>query len=193
MECDWKTASQVIGTAHTEPSRTRRTRSQPPAGVSTAAAAYASAGNDFPRFERQMIRTIYDEDISSGVNRPHSSLLQQYPNREVIPDASQRPGSGRSGRSQRSGRSGRSSASHRSAAASFAGSAISGASSRRVPPGYFRPPHPPRDRYDTANQVYGAGGKVAPEPEAGREAWMLGRGGGQISSFDNCLVRKHHH
>ena len=36
------------------------------------------------------------------------------------------------------------------------------------------------------------GSGEVPLPGGGREVWLLGRGGGQQSSYDSCLVRKSH-
>merc|ERR1719183_1938814 len=102
-----------------------------------------------------------------------------------------RPMSG-GGRSGRSVRSDRTTSSIRSAANSIAGSSTA---SSKPPSGYFRQA-PDKgmkgctEMYRRTNQTYGSGGHVFPEPVPGREAWMLGRGGGQISSYDNCLVQK---
>jgi hypothetical protein len=48
--------------------------------------------------------------------------------------------------------------------------------------------------YRTHNNQYGQyldAGEV-PLPGGGREVWLLGRGGGQQTSFDNQLFRKEH-
>jgi len=76
---------------------------------------------------------------------------------------------------------------------------MAGSNASSLPPsGYFRQA-PERgtagcvDMYNKSSHMYGAGGHVFKEPVQGREAWMLGRGGGQISSYDNCLVQKGRH
>lgn len=213
-QADWHTTGQHIGIHHTDPQRARDVQVQRIAGLDSAAAGYHAAANDFPRFERQKVRAIFDEGILNGTKRPHPEMLRRFPNREKhdsdMPTyplssaefdksndrarmhAMRRPGSGRSGRSGRSCRSDRSSASIRSAARSISGS--SNASS--LPPsGYYRQA-PEKgtqgctEMYKRSSQWYGSGGFVGKEPCPGREAWMLGRGGGQISSYDNCLVQK---
>mmetsp|Transcript_74874 Transcript_74874/g.167988 ORF Transcript_74874/g.167988 Transcript_74874/m.167988 type:complete len:208 (-) Transcript_74874:63-686(-) len=200
MEAGWSTAYQSIGVGHRDPGRAAKVQDQRTAGLTTAAAAYCSAANDYPRFERQMIRTIFDEGIISGEKQPHPELLRRYPNREhPMDDRTNRPQtglSGRSGRSNASGRSGRSNASgaSRRSAASAAGSAIANSvASSGPPPGYFRQLPTPNMTYAKSSQLIGAGGRQPPEPLKGREVWMLGRGGGQQSSFDSCLVNKGHH
>jgi len=195
MEASWSTAYQAIGVGHREPTRAEKVQVQPTAGLSTAAAAYCSAANDYPRFERQMIRTIFDEAIISGEKQPHAELLRRYPNRESVAlDRTGRPPSGGSVRSRRSAQSGQSqgsAGSRRSAAASAAGSAIAASvASSGPPPGYMRQLPTPNMSYGTSSRLIGAGGRLPPEPVRGREVWMLGRGGGQQSSFDNCLMHK---
>jgi len=204
MEPNWETSYQAIGVGHRDATQAHFARSQRDGGLSSAAAAYHGAANDYPRFERQMIRAVQDEGITSGAKQPHPELLRRFPNREYPHEkdlmATRRPTTGASavsGRSDRSvasmysrrssGRSGRS-----SAVVSAAGSAISRTSS--VPPsGYHRQVLPPPFTYTVSSNAIGAGGHVGAEPCPGREAWMLGRGGGQQSSFDSCLVRKYRH
>lgn len=212
-QADWHTTGQFIGIHNVEPHRTRAVQAAAIAGMTSAACGYHAAANDFPRFERQKVRAIFDEEILNGTKAPHPEMLRRFPNRErhgsetPVPTLSSvaydkqndrnrmRPGSGnsrRSGRSGRSGRSDRSSMSLRSAANSIAGS--SNASS--LPPsGYYRQAAEKGtagciDMYKRSSQMYGGGGFVGKEPVPGRESWMLGRGGGQISSYDNCLVQK---
>eukprot|EP00928_Gymnodinium_smaydae_P078305 TRINITY_DN6213_c0_g6_i1.p2 TRINITY_DN6213_c0_g6~~TRINITY_DN6213_c0_g6_i1.p2 ORF type:complete len:214 (+),score=19.52 TRINITY_DN6213_c0_g6_i1:163-804(+) len=198
---DWGQSSNVIGHCYHDGKKTRRAEASRSAGLTTYEAGYVNAANDYPRFERQRIRGIYDEGISSGTKVPHPEMLRRFPNREVpVVDSGDlsrpRPRSGsstRSGVSGRSGRSGRSQGSRRSAA-SFAGSQIASSVASSGPPrGYMRQARPPVTMYTTSTDAYGAGGHVGPEPVHGREVWMLGRGGGQISSFDNCLVEKGAH
>jgi len=211
-QADWHTTGQFIGIHHTEPTRARDTLAAKVAGLDSASCGYHTAANDFPRFERQKIRGIFDAAILDGTKRPHPEMLRRYPNREKLSGPStppmssvdfdkagdrarMRPGSGRSGRSGRSVRSDRTDRSRtslQSAARSLAGS--SNASS--VPPSGYHRQAPERGSagcvrmYDRTSQSYGGGGHVFKEPVPGRESWMLGRGGGQISSFDNCLVQK---
>ncbi|CAE8628762.1 unnamed protein product [Polarella glacialis] len=183
---EWSTAQAAYGLCYHDQNRTRKTRAQPVAGLTSQDSAYTSAANDYPRFERQMIRTIHDKDIIAGTKKPAAELLQRYPNRE-IPEMMTRPPSGQSMHSRRSYASGRSGASQRSAGSSIAGSVYS-----NPPSGYFRQLPTPNSAYQTASNVIGAGGRVRPEPQHGREVWMIGRGGGQQSSFDSCLVNKGH-
>lgn len=218
-EAEWVTSNAVIGVGHHDHGAAQRVRALPVAGVGSVDAAYHGAANDFPRFERQKIRGIYDEAILDGSKQPHPELLRRFPNRERHPpedyggeapmaagkflDGTQppprRPSSGRSGRSRTSGVSRRSdrsdrSASLRSAAACSIGSRSSAASSSRPPPpGFFRQAPEPSTRFATSSAAYGACGPDRRETATGRETWMLGRGGGQLSSFDNCLVNKSQH
>lgn len=187
MEATWETAYQAIGVGHREPMHAKVAQEQRSAGLGTAAAAYHGAANDYPRFERQIIRAVQDDGIASGAKQPHPELLHRYPNREH----SVRPATGRSAAS---GRSGRSKASSHRSATSLAGSSIAAtsvtSSSRQPPPGYCRQAPTPPSAYRTSSSQIGAGGQLPSEPLPGREAWMLGRGGGQLSSYDSCLVRK---
>merc|ERR1711972_450715 len=99
--------------------------------------------------------------------------------------AEARPETGRSEKSQRS---------QSSVAASSRRSVISTQTNSRPPTGYFRAPRPVMIHdYSTSSGLVGAGGRVRSEPVPGREVWMLGRGGGQQSSFDSCLVQKGAH
>ncbi|CAE7722452.1 unnamed protein product, partial [Symbiodinium sp. CCMP2456] len=111
-----------------------------------------------------------------------------YPNRELPhPDdpyaRTLRPPSVASDRSRRSAASVRSSA-------SLAGSSIASSALSKPPSGYYRQIPTPNLMYQTSNGAFGAGGRIPPEPQKGRELWMMGRGGGQQSSFDSCLVYK---
>lgn len=196
---DWSQTSQNIGVGYHDVGKVSRVQGSRPAGVTTYESGYVQAAHEFPRFERQKIRAIYDEAIASGARQPHPELLRRYPNREIPPaDSAAYPDRTclRSGGSGRSRRSGRSEASRRSAASmagqSIAGSEISRASraSSGPPPGYMRQMRTPGTLYTTSAEAIGSGGFVGREPCPGREAWMAGRGGGQISSFDNCLVEK---
>jgi len=191
MEAAWETAYQAIGVGHRDMSQSQASREHRSAGLGTAAAAYHSAANDYPRFERQIIRTVQDDGVATGSRQPHPELLRRYPNREHRQQ--HRPGTWRSASSGRSARS--SSSSHRSAT-SLAGSSIAAvsttsSSSRPPPSGYCRqaPARPPFV-YQTSSSQIGAGGHAPSEPLPGREVWMLGRGGGQQTSYDSCLVRK---
>eukprot|EP00933_Yihiella_yeosuensis_P027255 TRINITY_DN2113_c1_g5_i1.p1 TRINITY_DN2113_c1_g5~~TRINITY_DN2113_c1_g5_i1.p1 ORF type:complete len:210 (+),score=32.79 TRINITY_DN2113_c1_g5_i1:106-735(+) len=196
-ESTWQTASQAIGIHNHEPKRREIAKATPIAGLTTHDAAYASAANDFPRFERQMIRTIFDKDVISGKKQPHPELLRRYPNREIPdqndrtwrPPTGQSMASGRSRRSDVSGRSDRSYGSHRSAI-SLGGSSIASSKLSAPPSGYYRQVPTPNLMYNTSSSLIGGGGYIPKEPQPGREVWMVGRGGGQQSSFDNCLVRK---
>eukprot|EP00927_Polykrikos_kofoidii_P041774 TRINITY_DN35623_c0_g1_i1.p1 TRINITY_DN35623_c0_g1~~TRINITY_DN35623_c0_g1_i1.p1 ORF type:complete len:245 (+),score=22.33 TRINITY_DN35623_c0_g1_i1:65-736(+) len=195
---DWSQSSQHIGVAHVDQRHTRRVQGQRPAGITTQQAGYTQAANDYPRFERQQVCALYDEGITSGTKVPHQELLRRYPNREIPQNKSfsgsldrtnLRPETGLSGRSGRSGRS--TGSSRRSLAASAAGSAIAGPSaSAGPPPGYVRQARTPTTLYTTSNNLYGAGGHVGAEPCPGREVLNSFRGGGQVASFDNCLVEK---
>ncbi|CAJ1365635.1 unnamed protein product [Effrenium voratum] len=191
---EWGTANQSYGIGYHDHARRAAMDQKRVAGVSAFEAAYAAAANDFPRFERQMIKSIFDKEILAGTKKPHPELLKRYPNRELPhPDdpyaRTLRPPSVRSTRSRRSDAS-RQSAGSRRSAASLAGSSIASSAFSAPPSGYMRQIRTPNGMYQTSNATFGAGGHVGPEPKPGREAWMLGRGGGQQSSFDNCLVFK---
>eukprot|EP00440_Ansanella_granifera_P034821 gb/GFBE01037774.1/.p1 GENE.gb/GFBE01037774.1/~~gb/GFBE01037774.1/.p1 ORF type:complete len:205 (+),score=30.32 gb/GFBE01037774.1/:1-615(+) len=193
MEClpEWGTANQSYGIGIHDPGRRTLTKQQRVAGMTTQQAAYHSAANDYPRFERQMIRSIFDKDVIEGRKKPHEELLKRYPNREFPhPDdpytATLRPPSVRSMRSRQSDVSTRS----RRSAASMAGSSIASSVMSAPPSGYFRQVPTPNLMYQTSSNTIGGGGRVPPEPQPGREVWMIGRGGGQQSSYDSCLVPK---
>eukprot|EP00929_Paragymnodinium_shiwhaense_P013192 TRINITY_DN121053_c0_g1_i1.p2 TRINITY_DN121053_c0_g1~~TRINITY_DN121053_c0_g1_i1.p2 ORF type:complete len:230 (+),score=18.85 TRINITY_DN121053_c0_g1_i1:183-872(+) len=196
---DWSTSNQKIGVGYHDVAKVARAQGSRPAGVTTYESGYVQAAHEFPRYERQKIRAIYDEAIASGARQPHPELLRRYPNREIPPaDSAAYPDRTclRSGGSGRSRRSGRSEASRRSAA-SLAGKSIAGSEFSRAsrassgpPPGYMRQIRTPTTMYTATSEAYGAGGFVGREPHPGRETWLMGRGGGQGSSFDNCLVEK---
>mmetsp|Transcript_3561 Transcript_3561/g.13025 ORF Transcript_3561/g.13025 Transcript_3561/m.13025 type:complete len:200 (-) Transcript_3561:205-804(-) len=199
MEANWETAYQSIGLGHRDQRHRQAVQGQPSAGLNTAAAAYHSAANDYPRFERQIVRAVHDEGILTGAKQPHPELLRRYPNREYPhsqpPQRSLSEAMGRhrpgTGRSAASGRSQHSETSSRRSRVSAAGSTIAASvASSGPPPGYLRQMHAPPNHFTTSSATIGGGGRVAPEPLPGREVWMLGRGGGQQSSFDSCLVKK---
>jgi len=81
-EAEWVTSNAVIGVGHHDHGAAQRVRELPVAGVGSVDAAYHGAANDFPRFERQKIRGIYDEAIIDGSKQPHPELLRRFPNRE---------------------------------------------------------------------------------------------------------------
>eukprot|EP00930_Biecheleria_cincta_P055401 TRINITY_DN41723_c0_g1_i1.p1 TRINITY_DN41723_c0_g1~~TRINITY_DN41723_c0_g1_i1.p1 ORF type:complete len:209 (+),score=29.09 TRINITY_DN41723_c0_g1_i1:89-715(+) len=192
----WTTSNQSVGIGYHDPMRRSQAREQRVAGLTTSDAAYQSAANDYPRFERQMIRTLYDKDIQHGRKEPHPELLRRYPNKEIPhpddPEARRhRPPTGFSQRSDRTNASRASSdARSRRSAASMAGSSIASSVMSVPPSGYYRQARTPNSMYLTTADRIGGGGHVPPEPQPGREVWMIGRGGGQQSSFDSCLVHK---
>eukprot|EP00931_Biecheleriopsis_adriatica_P115383 TRINITY_DN91184_c0_g1_i1.p1 TRINITY_DN91184_c0_g1~~TRINITY_DN91184_c0_g1_i1.p1 ORF type:complete len:223 (+),score=22.46 TRINITY_DN91184_c0_g1_i1:52-669(+) len=191
---EWGTASQSYGIGIHDKTRRQQVRHQPVAGMTTQQVAYHSAANDYPRFERQMIRSTFDKDVLEGKKKPHPELLMRYPNREFPHHgdpytATLRPPSVRSTRSRRSDASGRSGRS----AHSIAGSSIASSRMSAPPSGYYRQCPTPNLMYQTSANKIGGGGVVPPEPQPGREMWMIGRGGGQQSSFDSCLVHKGRH
>jgi len=197
----WQTTSHSYGVGYVDSSKAHRAADQRVAGMTAFDCGYHSAANEFSRYERQMIRALQDEAYSSGKRCPHPDMLRRYPNRERLldgydPDRTQRPGSGRSRRSassRRSDQSRKSQGSQRSGAASRAGSSIAASTASAGPaPGFVRQVQYPVHALSTSttNSLYGAGGHMPNEPIPGRESWMLGRGGGQISSYDNCLVNK---
>mmetsp|Transcript_52525 Transcript_52525/g.125477 ORF Transcript_52525/g.125477 Transcript_52525/m.125477 type:complete len:210 (-) Transcript_52525:112-741(-) len=200
MEADWQTSSTSYGVGYINAKQANRSLDQRVAGMTSFDCGYHSAANEFSRYERQMIRSLQDEAFSSGKRQPHPEMLRQFPNRERIAavdsNFDRRPGSVQSRRSvhsRASGQSVRSKASHRSASASVAGSSIAGSvASSGPPPGFVRQVRHPVYSLatSTTNSLYGGGGHIGREPVPGRESWMLGRGGGQISSYDNCLVNK---
>lgn len=207
MDQPWESAYQSIGIAHREPQQLHAVRQAPPAGMTTAACAHDRAANDFPRFERQLMRTLQDPDIHSGAKQPHPELLRRHPAARApsagsLPQGGassmpsggtfsrvqQRPGSGRSGRSNASGRS----------VASSAGRSVMSSGSRHAAPlnpasQYYQQVPRSDAHFTTTSAAIGRGGHVASEPQHGREVFNLGRGGGQQSSFDSCLVHKGHH
>ena len=58
---EWGTANQSYGVGYHDHERRSAAATQPVAGLSAFEAAYAAAANDFPRFERQMIKSIFDK------------------------------------------------------------------------------------------------------------------------------------
>ncbi|CAK9026202.1 unnamed protein product [Durusdinium trenchii] len=191
---EWGTANQSYGIGYHDHARRSAAETQPIAGLSAFEAAYAQAANDFPRFERQMIKSIFDKDVLAGTKKPHPELLKRYPNREIPHEddpyaRTLRTPSNQSTRSRQSEASRRSQGSRRSAP-SVAGSSIASSVLTAPPSGYYRQLRTPNLMYLTSNSSIGAGGRVVAEPQPGREVWMAGRGGGQQSSFDSCLVYK---
>mmetsp|Transcript_16662 Transcript_16662/g.28306 ORF Transcript_16662/g.28306 Transcript_16662/m.28306 type:complete len:207 (-) Transcript_16662:43-663(-) len=190
---EWGTANQSYGVGYHDGARRSAAETQPVAGLSAFEAAYAAAANDFPRFERQMIKSIFDKGVLDGTKKPHPELLKRFPNREIPhPDdpygRTLRPPSGESIRSRQSDASRQSEG--RRSVASRAGSSIASSVLSAPPSGYYRQLRTPNLMYQTSNGRFGAGGRVPLEPQPGRELWMTGRGGGQQSSFDSCLVYK---
>lgn len=183
MDNNWSQSSHVVGTGHNSGSMRQTTDKQAPAGINTAMAGYLQAANDYPRFERQLIRARYNPEVINGTVQPHPELLRRYPNREVS-----RPATGVSARSRQSGCSGRSGHSSRSAT-SAAGSAIAASVASSGPkPGYYHQVAAPSGMYTTSNSAIGAVGYVGREPNPGRQAWSLGRGGGQQVSADSTFA-----
>jgi len=201
---EWMTSNGNYGLAYFHAGIHKTNAEQITAGLSRAERAYHEFGHCYPRFERQKIRALLDENILSGTKQPDPGLLSRIP---MVPrvDPEERPHSSsskapsvRSNRSQRSAAaSNRSQRSQRSQASGRAGSAV--VSSRAGAPSasfmrtetHGRPAFFGRDHYGTFNSLYGA--KVhekMPLPDKGRESWMLGRGGGQVTTFDNCLHRE---
>eukprot|EP00746_Dinoflagellata_sp_MGD_P166448 gnl/MRDRNA2_/MRDRNA2_96328_c0_seq1.p1 gnl/MRDRNA2_/MRDRNA2_96328_c0~~gnl/MRDRNA2_/MRDRNA2_96328_c0_seq1.p1 ORF type:complete len:210 (-),score=24.59 gnl/MRDRNA2_/MRDRNA2_96328_c0_seq1:72-701(-) len=195
----WVTSSANYGLCHYHPGVLRTTAEEPSAGLSRAENAYHDNAHAFPRFERQKIRAMLDENLITGAKQPDPELLKRVPNARTGADLP--PGTGSSVhsgaysvRSGKSNRSKRSVGSTRSGAASAAGSMISQASvasSRWLRQADGTDFHLP---WKTTSANYGKDHEAhIPHGGRGREVWMLGRGGGQISSYDNSLVDKGHH
>lgn len=196
---EWMTSNGNYGLAYYHAGIQKTKAEQVSAGLSRAERAYHEFGHCYPRFERQKIRALLDENILSGAKQPDPDMLQRVP---MVPriDPEERPQTGSSKaasqRSNRSRRSNLSQGSMRSEASRRAGSQISsrvGAPAatfiKTQTSGY--PPYYDRAAYRTSNANYGAPGSKTPdEVGRGRETWMLGRGGGQITTFNNCLHRE---
>lgn len=199
---EWMTSNGDYGLSHYHAGMNKNKAEQISAGLSRAERAYHEQGHCYPRFERQKIRALLDENILSGAKQPDPYMLQRIPNVPRV-DPEERPNSRSSSQrsyagSQRSQRSVRSegAGSQRSAASRRAASGI--LSSRAGAPSaalirtatYGRPSHFGKEHYQTFNALYGGGPPpptVSEEIGRGRETWMLGRGGGQITTFNNCL------
>eukprot|EP00419_Tripos_fusus_P021870 CAMPEP_0172719808 /NCGR_PEP_ID=MMETSP1074-20121228/75721_1 /TAXON_ID=2916 /ORGANISM="Ceratium fusus, Strain PA161109" /LENGTH=207 /DNA_ID=CAMNT_0013545205 /DNA_START=115 /DNA_END=738 /DNA_ORIENTATION=+ len=196
---EWSTTSQSFGSGHLD----QALRHQPTAGQRTSDVAYHAAASHYPRFDRQNIRTFFDDGILSGAKQPPPELLRNFPSREVPMRHSAPTDQGglqltlkldRTRRSVSAGSAASGSAASRRTSA--AGSAIAmsrastGAGSDAPSRGYFKQTSAPSNIFNTTSSQYGAGTHVAREPLQGREVWMLGRGGGQQSSHNNCLVYK---
>jgi len=189
------TSNAQYGICENEPRSKADIQAEPHAGLTRAEAAYHYYGNCFPRFERQRIRYNLDKEIVEGTKVPdpaltlpalntnlpilttrtHSSRAESVRSvpRSTRSRTSSHPASVRSGKTQTSIRS----------TGSNAGRWQSQAA---APPGW--------NPYRTHNNQYGQyldAGEV-PLPGGGREVWLLGRGGGQQTSFDNQLYRKDH-
>lgn len=215
---EWETTGMHYGVGHHDGDKARETKDQRCAGLTRAQCSYWQS-HDFPRFERQKMRALADDNILTGAKRPHPEMLRRVANRDGFPEKpptgdsghdlrrtggkpaglpfGQPPPTGGSGRSRHSStgscRSRNSQVSRRSEM-SMAGMSIASSRASRAssgpPPGYYRQGNleePPSAAYKTTSKQYGCGGNIGREPVPGREDWMLGRGGGQISSWENCL------
>lgn len=195
---EWMTSNGNYGLGYYHAGIQKTKAEQVSAGLTRAERAYTENAHCYPRFERQKIRALLDENILSGAKQPDATMLQRVP---MVPrvDPEERPqtGSSKAG-SQRSNRSMRSNGgfsqrSMRSDASRRAGSQIS--SRAGAPSGAFiktqthgYPAYFGQAVYNTTNALYGKPGQRIPDQVGrGRETWMLGRGGGQITTFNNCL------
>merc|ERR1719482_873879 len=193
------TSNAQYGISEHEPRSKADVQQEPHAGLTRAEAAYHYYGNCFPRFERQRIRYNLDKEICEGTKVPDPALTLPALNTNlpILSTRSERSGNSRkpnsvmdapqSTRSRRSSqamsvRSGKTQTSVRSTG-SRAGQWQTQAA---APPGW--------NPYRTHNAQYGQymGSGEVPWPGGGREVWLLGRGGGQQSSFDSSLVIKDH-
>lgn len=190
------------------------------AGLSSAEAAYVTSAFDHPRCERQLIRSLKDEDILAGEKQPHANLLRGFPNRERLPvEAPSGPmndtelGLNRTQRSTagaktplstgltlrshsllpaRTSTARTSTASHRSLSASLAGAMI--ATTPAPPPtGFTRQVLGKPPALTTTSSVYGAGGRVPPLPVSGTEVWQRDVYGPQTTSYNSAFSRKDAH
>lgn len=190
MNTDWFTSNGNYGISYYHADASKTAKHQSCAGLSRAERAYHEHGHCYPRFERQKIKALLDENILSGAKKANPEMLQRIP---VVPriHPDDRPASANSkASSQRSRASSiRSVPSARSAGSriSSRAGAPSGAWLRSQTTGL--PPYYGPSRFQgTSNANYGEGvHESVPLPDKGREMWMLGRGGGQITTFENCL------
>jgi len=197
---EWSTTSQSLGSSQFDRGTLHAVRQQPIAGQRTSDLAYHNTASFYPRFDRQNIRTFFDEGILSGTKQPPPELLRNFPNREVPmrhpvptnPEGLQL--TLKLDRTRRSASVGSAASGSTSRLTSAAGSAIgkprAATGSDAPPPGYFKQKPAPSNPFHTTSSEYGTGTRVAREPIPGREKWMLGRGGGQQSSYNSCLVYK---
>lgn len=219
LEPGWETSNAKYGISTYDPRAVTKVEDSKAAGLNRAECAYHEAAFNFPRFVRQGVRGLLDEAIITGAKQPHPELLRRVPHKERLPSkpptgasghalresrgiqppatgaGSERPPpTGLSGRSGRSRSSAGSNGSRRSLAASAAGSAIARAGVSSGPgPGWLRQPTPNLHAagFNTTSSQYGVNHDLEiGHAGRGREVWMMGRGGGQTSTFDNSLVDK---
>merc|ERR1719163_489941 len=192
------TSNAQYGISEHEPRSKADVQQEPHAGLTRAEAAYHYYGNCFPRFERQRIRYNLDKEICEGTKVPDPALTLPALNTNlpILSTRSERSGNARNPMVTSAPQSTRS---RRSAAAMSVRSGKTQTSVRSTgsrggqwqtqaaaPPGW--------NPYRTHNAQYGQymGSGDVPWPGGGREVWLLGRGGGQQSSFDSSLVIKDH-
>jgi len=196
----FSTSNGQYGIGEHEPRSKADIQAEPHAGLTRAEAAYHYYGHCFPRFERQRIRYNLDKEVCEGTKVPDPALtlpalnvnLPVLTTHSARSENSRKTGSVRSmAPSNRSRKSAARAASVRSAktATSYRSTgerAVEWQTQADYAPGW--------NPYRTFNSQYGQylGSGEVPLPGGGREVWLLGRGGGQQSSYDSCLVRKSH-
>lgn len=193
----FSTSNGQYGICEHEPRSKADIQAEPHAGLTRAEAAYHYYSNNFPRFERQRIRYNLDKEVMEGTKVPDPALTLPALNVNLpvltADEAalSRRGGSERSHRSasQRSRRSVPASVRSAKTATTVRSSGSRGANWQNqadYAPGW--------NPYRTHNGQYGQylGSADVPWAGGGREVWLLGRGGGQQTSFDSQLFRKTH-
>lgn len=193
----FSTSNGQYGICEHEPRSKADIQAEPHAGLTRAEAAYHYYGNCFPRFERQRIRYNLDKEVTEGTKVPDPALTLPALNTNLpVLDSARSYGSRRSGSVRSVAQSNRSRRSSQ-AASVRSGKTESSVRSTGSRAGMWQTQAdyaPGYNPYRTHNAQYGQymGAGEIPLPGGGREVWLLGRGGGQQTSFDSCLQRKDH-
>merc|ERR1719482_1086764 len=196
----FSTSNGQYGIGEHEPRSKADIQAEPHAGLTRAEAAYHYYGHCFPRFERQRIRYNLDKEVCEGTKVPDPALTLPAlnVNLPVLTTHSARSENSRKTGSVRSmapsNRSRRSSAREASVRSGKTATSFRSTGERGVEWQTQADYAPGWNPYRTFNSQYGQylGSGEVPLPGGGREVWLLGRGGGQQSSYDSCLVRKSH-
>lgn len=191
-ERDWRTSTSLIGLAEFHPELKRTTLEGRVAGLDRVSNAYHEQGYLFPRFERQKIRALYDDDLLTGNKAPEKQILRMIPCKlkPIRPPESTPPDSVRSMSTNSAGTSRSAKSTARSVRSNTTSLGSNWVQQHRLDPDFQW------KRYSTHNNDYGKGCKSDPylhlqpgEPGRGREnfMWMTR----QHPSRQNCLTTNH--